>query len=295
MSLLDKISAVEVKADTRISEADRTFCQTHQKAYEDARENLFFLCEQWKSFVDSQAEILSTVSTESYVKERYCSLKDLSISAIEDKLEYLHELLISSIVHYFNGKYHVSVSESKIKKHFLPAEPDWQWEKTRIKEYHKTMQEMVLHYEDIVEQIFVQLGGRTFEERALDELKEKCHDFAWNRHKSTPEFAVKNDTISFNNYACTCDTWFRTPKWKLTDGMKNVLRAVAHFETQQLEYCPHQISVLVGYGEKEESLLEFDYEKLKRLRMYKNCRVDLKFACKEYANQFAETYLGLLA
>ena len=32
MSLLEKISAIEIKADTRISDADREYCKAHQKA-----------------------------------------------------------------------------------------------------------------------------------------------------------------------------------------------------------------------------------------------------------------------
>ena len=66
------------------------------------------------------------------------------------------------------------------KKALLPESPKYDWEKSRSKEYHKIMREFTLSYEDVVEQIFVQLGGRTFEQRTLDELKEKCHKFAWN-------------------------------------------------------------------------------------------------------------------
>ena len=77
--------------------------------------------------------------------------------------------------------------------------------------------------------------------------------------------------------------------------MKSVLRALAHFETQQLDYLPKDIAFLVGYDDKCSSSYEFEYEKVKKIRMFKNHRVDIKFASKELANQFAETYLGLVA
>ena len=38
MDLLEKFGQIEVKADNRISEYDRRFCQAHQTAYEKARE-----------------------------------------------------------------------------------------------------------------------------------------------------------------------------------------------------------------------------------------------------------------
>ncbi len=294
MSLLDKISAVEVRADTRISEADRAYCQAHQKAYDDARIMLIELRELWRTFVDSQTEILKPIAENTYETDRYFNVEGLSTSSIQRKINVLPEVLVGTIVEYFNGKYRVSVSSQDIKDFFIPKQPEFSWEKSRSDEYNKIMDELTLKYEDILEQIFVQLGGRTFEERALDELKKKCHDFAWDYYKQSPDYTVKNDTVQFIGYACSCSQSYRGESWSIRGGMKNILTAVAHFETGQLENIPTRIEFLIGYDNKYESIYEFDYEKLKRIRMYKNSRVDLKFASKEYANEFAECYLGLV-
>ena len=297
MSLLDKFSAIEVKADTRISEEDRRVCQTHQAAYEKARETFASLRRKWKDFVAEQQELMSTVATESYVKERYYCMEGLSADKIRTKFEYLPELLINSIVYYFNDKYHVSVDIDEVKRVLLPEEPKHDWEKSRTAEYHKTMKTFVLRYEDIIEQIFIQLGGRTFEERAVDEIKEKCHAFAWSSYnKGEAKYEVQNETIHFTGYACYYKTYYTSSGyWVLEDGMKNVMRGLAHFETQQLEYLPRDIAFLVSHQEKQSSSYEFTYEKIKKLRMFKNNRVDVKFASKELAHQFAEQYLGLVA
>ena len=183
----------------------------------------------------------------------------------------------------------------EVKKKLVPDSPQFDWEKSRTNEYHKQMRELTLKYEDVLEQIFVQLGGRTFAERALDELKEKCHKFSWNNYKGLPEYEVQNETIHFNGYACSFDAWLSRSVWKFNDGMRDVLRGLAHFETQQLDYLPKDIAFLVGYDDKCSSSYEFDYEKLKRIRMFKNHRVDVRFASKELAHQFAEQYLGLVA
>ena len=136
------------------------------------------------------------IATESYVKERYYCMEGVSADKIRTKFEYLPELLINSIVHYFNDKYHVSVDLDEIKKSLLPEEPKHDWEKSRTAEYHKTMKTFVLCYEDILEQIFVQLGGRTFEERAVDELKEKCHAFAWSSYnKGEAKYEIQNREV----------------------------------------------------------------------------------------------------
>ena len=295
MSLLDKFSAVEVKTDNRISEEDRVFCQTQQRAYEEAKAALIEIRGLWKDLVKSQEELLSAVMTDSYSKETYIRLNGFSTTDIRNKIEYLPELFINAIVCYFNRKYHVSVSEMEVKKKLVPDSPQFDWEKSRTNEYHKKMRELTLKYEDVLEQIFVQLGGRTFEERALDELKEKCHKFSWNNYKGLPEYEVQNETIHFNGYACSFDAWLSRSVWKFNDGMRDVLRGLAHFETQQLDYLPKDIAFLVGYDDKCSSSYDFDYEKVKRIRMFKNHRVDVKFASKELAHQFAEQYLGLVA
>lgn len=71
MSLLDKFSAVEIKADTRISEEDRDFCQRHQKAYLDARAALKSIKKQWKEIYDAQMVAMEGIAESEYTRERY--------------------------------------------------------------------------------------------------------------------------------------------------------------------------------------------------------------------------------
>lgn len=295
MTLLEKLSEIEIKPDTRISDADRRYCTAQQDAYDNARTEFLSMHKSWKAFVARQKEILGTVSSESYEKEKYLRIDGVSSVEFQSKIEALPEIFISAIVSYFNHRYHVTVSSLEVKEALLPEKPQYSWGKDRTAEYHKTMRELSLRYEDILEQIFIQLGGRTFTERAIDELKKKCHDAAWNIYSSTPEYEIKSDTIRFTSYACSYSDWCGRSKWGLADDMKDVLRGAAHFETGQLDSYPAGVSTLLGWDDSDSSLFEFSGEKLKSLRMFKNHRVDLKFTGKPYANQFAAEYLGLVA
>lgn len=291
MNLLEKLSGVEIRPDSRISEADRRFCIAHQQAYDTAREELSELRQIWKEITEHQKEILDTATDE---KGGYAALSGFSSSSIRTKLEALPDIFISNIVRYFNRQYHVSVDTEPIRTLLVPEKPESTWEKEQLKQYHTAMRELSLRYEDILEQIFIQLGGRTFMERAVDELKEKCHKAAWDTSSRIQKYEVKGDTIRFP-YACRFDDWLGRPKWSLNDGMKDILRGVSHFETGQFEYYPPGISVLLGWDDKDESVFEFSCEKVISLRMFKNRRVDLKFSSKAYASQFAAEYLGLVA
>ena len=57
---------------------------------------------------------------------------------------------------------------------------------------------------------------------------------------------------------------------------------------------PRAFSELLGWSRVRYSQIDFDCKKVKRLKMFKNNRVDVKFAGKSLANQFAEEYLGQL-
>ena len=71
MSLLDKLSAIEIKPDTRISEADREFCQKHQKAYLEARDALISIKKQWQTIYDAQMAVMETIADSEYTRDRY--------------------------------------------------------------------------------------------------------------------------------------------------------------------------------------------------------------------------------
>ena len=295
MNVLEKFSDVKVTPDSRISDEDRRFCRAHQTAYATAREELSELRQIWMEIEAHQSGILRPVAREYYEYEQYICLEGVSPDKIRNKIEALPDILISRIISYFNAKYHVSIDPDPVRSVLLPQAPQYSWSKEQTRQYHEAMEQLLLSYEDILEQIFIQLGGRTFIERAVDELKEKCHAAAWNTYHNTAQYEVKNDTIRFTSYACKFDDWLGRPKWSLNDGMKNILRGAAHFETGSLEYYPSCISTLLGWDDKTTPLFEFSCDKLKQLRMFKNQRVDLKFTSKAYANQFAAEYLGLIA
>ena len=69
MDLLKKFETVEMKADTRISESDRIFCESHQAAYDSARTSLPELGFIWNDMLSQQRELLAPagVSSETYL------------------------------------------------------------------------------------------------------------------------------------------------------------------------------------------------------------------------------------
>ena len=295
MNLLTKFETLEIKADTRISETDRNFCAAHQAAYESARTSLAELGFIWNDMLNQQSELLTPTgaSSETYLVT-YDALK-LSDYAIQQQIHSLHPQFISQIVSYFSKTYHFSINTNEITYNLIPQKPADRWKdnyKELIEKYMKDMDELSLSYTDVLEQIFLQTGGRAFFEQALHELKEKCHQAAWITSNGKPRFEQKKSTIQFTGYACSFRDWYGGGVWELSSGTKDILRGIAHFETGMFGTVPCSLSRILGRYDSSDSQHEFpDCEKLQSLRMFKNGRVDIKFTSEAHAAQFIEDYL----
>lgn len=293
MSLLDKFEQVEIKADARISPADLNYCKTHQEAYEKARISLADLAKQITKMNDEQEEILSSVEDKYYRDVYLGESKSSKVNNTYADLDSTHVSFISRITSYFESRYKVSIERNVIEENLLPKKPKNGWQRNEDEwiEYNNQCRTLILHYEDILDQIFIQLGGFSFEEKALTELKQAAHEAAWNKYHGTKEFEQKKATISFTSYACHFDSWYKNPHIKLSDGMRNIIKAAAYFEYGTQEYLGHNFSELCGYN-FDCTVYEFDLEKVKQVKCFKNGRVDIKFTSEAFARQFVEEFLG---
>ncbi len=292
-SIFEKLSAVQITPDSRITDADRQFCEAHQRAYHQAKEGLQSLNEKWENIRKQQIESLTGVSSERNGSYSYTYIHGVDAKDFLNALERLPAVFIEWLVCYFNSTYHVEIDYRQIQKFLLPNEPD-RYESTAAEkeEYHAKLQSLLLRYEDVLEQIFIQLGDRTFAERALDEIKAKCHAAAWNSYTKEAEFIVRNDTLRLTSYACSRNDWYNPPRWELQSKTKDILRGIAHFELGVSGQYPKTISEILGYDNRENPQIFYDCKKVEQLKMFKNGRVDIKFKSQDYAEQFVFEYLG---
>ena len=96
MSLLDKFNTVVIQADNRISETDRDYCETQQKAYEAAilsyKELSFF----WEDMCRTQEELLGPKSGRFHTDylDHYQGI-NLSNHSIREHIKSLHSTFIN--------------------------------------------------------------------------------------------------------------------------------------------------------------------------------------------------------
>ena len=297
--LLEKFSAVEVKADNRITPADKQFCEKNQSAYENAISSYQELAFFWEDMQKTQKELLTGVAEEKY-HDYLSSRKSPNISNpdIMEHIKDLHGDFIDVIVRYFTSTYKVSISAYEVKETLLPKRPDNRyWDEDKWEAYENQMQTLIVRYEDIVDQIILRLDGRSFTEQAFYELTQNCHNAAWHISSQKAEFVQKKDTLRFTGYFCSYSSYgYLYEKWELTESMKNIMKGAAHFEADAYGVYPPELPDLIGYGDSKCDIVEFSgCKKLVQIKMFKNGRVDLKFTSPEYAETFIDRYLGKVA
>lgn len=293
LSIFDKLSAVQITPDNRITDADKQFCEAHQKAYHQAKEGLQNFKEQWENLQSQQAECLNSFVSEKDDRYNYIHVEGVNSKDFQKTIEKLPSRFIEQLVRYFNSTYHVEISYTRIQEFLLPKAPDrYESSVEEEKEFHEKLQSLLLRYEDVLEQIFIQLGGRTFAERALDEIKAKCRAAAWSSYNKEAEYILRNDTLQLLSYACSCSDWVDPPRWELESKAKDILRGIAHFELGVFGQYPATISRVLEYDNRANPQILYDCKKVQQIKMFKNGRVDIKFTSKEYAEQFVSEYLG---
>lgn len=278
MDLLKKFEAVTATLDSRISDTDRAFCKAHQAAYDNAKCTLPELLCFWEDMQNQQAELLSGTDTSpTFFLASRDSIK-LSDSGIQEQLFSLHSLFVGELVSFFNKTYHLSLSIRDIEDSLIPQEPGDRWTddyEDRVREYTRAMQDLSLRYTDILDQIFLYTDGRELSEQALHELKEKCHEAAWNISSGQARFTLKKCTLLLGGYFCSYRDQYGGGYWELAKDTKDILRGIAHFETGDFSTVPYRISKIIGTYSIHSDFHEFnDCDKILSLKMYKKppCR-----------------------
>lgn len=143
-----------------------------------------------------------------------------------------------------------------------------------------------------MDQIILRLDGRSFTEQAFYELRGKSQRAAWNSYDKKAKYERRKDTIRFTGYFCRFRGW-PYDGWELEDGMRDILYAVAHYETGSYHVLPVGFTCASHYQTIENDVVEFPTcEKVKQMKLFKNNRVDIKFSSAKYAEDFEGKYLG---
>lgn len=318
MSLMEKFSAVEIKADNRISEDDKAFCLRQQEAFDKAGPALQKVAEAMSAAKAEQAGILT--ADDDFI-DRYVG-NDCDVDSVYDTMKKRNRTFISTVVNYFSRKYSVELDKSKIEEHLIPTgpkEPDLPWGgyrnmtedeiasyrgkldayKAEKNKFEQSLRTLPLRYEQVVDEIFVQLGGFSFQERAMNEFLRLCWDTShhrnWRSDQYEEEFEIKNDVLRLTGSWVDCDEnkWMSNPvpEYKPSQSLKTILDALVHYEVGKFKGGAQWFPELFKYDTQENQFEIAHMNKIKSIKLFKNGRVDIKFRSAAFVQEFVEQYL----
>lgn len=267
MNLLNKFQAVTIQNDTRISEIDRKYCEKQERMYKEAITAMNNTLEIFKTIhklhVEDKGESIH------YHYEYIDHHED--IRHTEERSKKIKNNFISNIVGHFERVYNVTLEKSKIRDKY----------------------NISVTYQDIVNEIFEQLGGFNFEEKAVKELKDKCKETIYSLDKVT----IKKNKLTIIDFVWWDHYSWEGKKLGYSDSKVSPLfRGLSHFETGETETLFYYRSIYKELHEGERkydifSKYEIGYNLVNSIKVFKNGKIEIEFQTNEQAEQFKREYL----
>ena len=270
--VLNKFDNLEIENIDKIEKEDKEFCEEEQLQYNVAITIL-------NNFI-SNFEKVSGINLFDSGKHRVESKNKYFDWYKFDKVAELtnetKKKFINNIIWYFEKKYNITINnESVIKKY-----------------------DFSITYDNILDEILIQLDGYSFKEKALKEIKEKMRSLIENR--SYNKLTVKNNKVIITNFYCL-DSWdvkYGTCKisYNYRDNFDILFTALSHFEQNATKNTYSGMMQKVNEYKnddlfKEHTLLCIKAESIK---LFKNGKIEIKFLSNGQAQQFAKEYCGYL-
>lgn len=271
MNLLDKFNNLKISNVTRISDIDRSYCEHYEDIYIKA-------VKAYEGFRSSIQALVDVANTNPFHEDSYCFLVNSSddIRPIENRLEKLKKDFVNRLCWYFAGKYKVTISNGFIGKY--PP--------------HIT-------YENILDEIFLQMNGFTFEEKAVNEIKNDMQNLV-RGYMDKLYVQCKVNKLIFNNlYIVHYDDIFKRYDIGRYGTHENALAfytALCNFDHQDTGIGELRSFMDVSTKTFPDLFCKYDFrsmQKLDSIRFYKNGRIDVEFKNIQYANSFLQDYCGV--
>jgi len=256
-ALLEKFNDIEIKNNTRIDQEDQQVCELFNNIYSETLQCYQNTLNALITLYNKQIPLVK----DSYELSVSYYGSDFGISGVIDSILEIKEHFINKICYHFSRKYNVTINSDVIYKKYKDVQMIHHKRENPDKTLNTNLIEYVyLNYDMILDEIFIQLNGFSFWEKAIDEIKKKAKTpLHYYEYRNYWNYEVKGKTIKFR-----CD--------------------IKHIEP-----------ALRFYDSNETTLIDcYSFQKVDDFRSYENGNTNIKFINAEYALEFAKKYLGYI-
>ena len=258
MDLLSKLENVDIQIIDRFPPDDMEYCRHEEQQYQEVYgiySEVAFICKDANSKLETYPG-------------------DLYIQSVDDNAEKVYKWnkrFISRICGYFRHKYAVSIDD-----------PNWTARDEESRRNDRDRDDIVpLQY--ILDSVYEQMGGMSFEEKAFNELKADAKD-AVVSYSGKSKYAIKGTRLViddfYHSYKCHI---FKRYQARVEAKHKAFYKVLSHFEYGSYEIS-HKYDFLCGW-ELDERDGVYDKHEIyssivKSLKIFKNGKVEVEF--KDY-------------
>lgn len=272
-SLLTKFEAVKIENVDRISSEDKEFCEYHETILRKT-------VAVYNDFITAVKSLVNEVKVNSYKEESYNLFLSFStdVGPAEKRIKELKNSFVDRVCRHFASKYKVTIDRDFKEK------------------YDET-----ITFNNILDEIFLQLGGYSFEEKSVNEIKAKMKHAASNYH-GDPKFQIKKNKLIMDciHQARYDDIWKRwtVGKYSYDGELMHFYTALSHFDHNE-KSCHWELKQFLDANDEKNPALFTKYEfctmeKLRSIKFYKNGKIDIEFTTAEQARAFAKDYCGYI-
>lgn len=271
--ILESFDNVEIENKNRLCDEDLNFLEDLQEKFNNMRE-------KFKLYIDF------------YGNNKICDLeeKELKRSIYDLKSDFIKEIVFPKCIGFINKVYNYFKKKYNVTLDFMSHDTDYYLdgrEKRAEENLNWFMNE--LDYNLILDDIFEQLGGVSFEDKRINEAKEevikKCT--GWNKSLLN----VKGKNLTIDNYIYYSSWSGYKIDYSNKDNLIPLLTLVEEFNNTYL-MTNELINVFKIYEDVTGKIFDIKGEKIKGIKFFKNGKIQLVFNSGIEALQFAKEYLN---
>ena len=268
-NLLTKFDAIDLAGEQRISAEELEFCQLQETVFNETVSVLKKAELEFSTLYEKYKDECKDICSHSGANflSRY---KDLDFCS--DRLKNIYDAFVSRITYYFAKRYNVTLSSSDIQQKY---DVD------------------TISFSIILDEIFEQLGGLTFKEKAVDEIKAASKNAVYRK----ADITISKNKLAIADYVWWDTSWDNSLNISYSDRkVRPLMLALSHFISGEvsMSYGLQNIYNQLNRGSKDYGIFskyELPNNVLQALKFYKNGKVELFFADNAKAEEFKKQYL----
>lgn len=283
MGIADKFGNFQIKKTDRISKEDQEWLSHREKMYKRAL------------MIQKSVYDIYKAEDGTYTEEDRDEFSSFTVNdfGVPKRVSQIQDSYISGIFSYFSRKYHV-----ELKNEFEHYDYDRElYRYSSKKEPVKDLAIDEIDYHTVLEKIFDQLGGMSFEEKAIKEVKDKLKSKCYNSYHDTWRIKIKGNKFIYTDGYCSKEIYFDYYNFGSTEWLRAFLDALScntygkktHIQSLNRLYDSYHVRLENDDFQDGFSAPEVGVDHIK---FYKNGRVDVTFKSGEFCRNFAREWCG---